>query len=600
VSARLATVAAALVLGGAATSCVVQKPPPSAMCFDIEDCDSGEICGEDHVCYCNPPPGTFAAVITPPAERADLSTAEVDITFDAATYGDFAAELPDLVHVSGRVVLADSPAESVKAKLVFRRASRIPGAADVVVTVSSLPGMPAGTPSYEAVLSPTEPGERWRVTIFPDDGKIDGSEVSPAELAPPYRQDGFVFDGDATGLDFPLGGNGPQGGKTIAGRVLDAAGQPIAGLRVLAFGRFGPLDGAEIASSRGTTGREGRCSTVVPVPGGDDFDVTLSPRAEMALPEITVRGVHIDAPAMPVPGGLVLDVGAIQYPVLPPPSDFEIIVDGRAPGGGTEPVVGARVVARTTILNEGPLLITYREDAFLDGNGKARLTLVPGVGPMPRAYAIDVIPPSSAPQATVLDTVVMVGPGGPEAQVNLPEPLPSRVLLSGTLHDATGLPQGDVTVRIEPSAEWMAELAQGALPVPASELQWPRAITDGSGHFGLWVDPELVEIVARYRVFFEPGDGSLLPRMVIDDLIVAPDNTSNGQDLGDQWLPDAAFVRGVVKSPSDEAVAGAVLQVFEIVTPNMCAAEPCPPRSILRAQARSGEGGAVRLVLPRP
>jgi hypothetical protein len=80
-----------------------------------------------------------------------------------------------------------------------------------------------------------------------------------------------------------------------------------------------------------------------------------------------------------------------------------------------------------------------------------------------------------------------------------------------------------------------------------------------------------------------------------------------GYDVGDLDLPEAAYIRSVVSDPQDLALEGAEVRLYEIppaiVTCNTLEgpADPsCAQKAILRAQATSGEGGSVHLVLPDP
>ncbi len=587
-----------LCAGGAALAgCVVQDPTAPIMCFDTADCDDGETCYDDRVCYGNPPAIPLMVEIAPPPDRLDLAPTEDAFTPSGP---EFQASFATPIEVSGRVVLGNDPSQPVPAQVVFRRPSRIPGAADYVVTVESHMGVGPEGPSFTARLLPTQPGETYSVTIFPDDSVDVDSGETVAERAPPYRQIGFTFDADAPGIVFPLGGqSGAGAAKTISGRVLDALQRPVTGLGVRAYGRFGPLDPVEVASSRGATDAEGNFKIYVPVSWDDQFELRLTPLAGEALPTIVVRKVVAPDPPAASTTDLDFALGDLVLPSYPREVKFQVPVQGQAPQGGVEAAVGARVTLRTVLVSDIDHEITYETQGVADSNGFADVLLIPGTAGENRVYTYDLVPAAGTPHRSEWNLTLEVGPQN--GVVGAGVTLARRVRFTGTLVDHQGLAAAGVAVRLAPSLRFSYEVLTG-VAFDLTRVQFPAGITDPDGRFSLWVDPELLGIQAGYTIEFEPPEGSLLPRWATDEIIPAPDLTG-GQELGGLWLPDAAYVRATVLSDIHEVVPAAHIRIYQVVEDqSVCSLyEPgdCVVPAILRAEGTADESGHIRIVLPR-
>jgi hypothetical protein len=442
---------------------------------------------------------------------------------------------------------------------------------------------------------PTRPGETYEVVIFPSD---DGPGPTPAQLAPPYRQQGFSFVDGATSVVFPLGGQNAEGAsKTIRGRVRDAADRGVDGLTVRALGRFNPLQAPEVASTLSTTDENGEFVLVVPVSWLDDFDIVMLPPPGADLPEVRLEKVHVDDPIGAVPVEHVLP--DVVLPSYPAPLDYELPIKGVAPEGGLEPVLGA-TVQLATVLAAGPgFSVIYRASGQVDPEGMAQVRLVPGTIAGNRIYLVDVIPLPDAEHAQVWGLEVPVGPapgvlaGG--------EPLPARVLLTGAIYDHMGVPTEGVRVRLEPSPRFTYDLRATRMDV--ANARWPETLTAEDGRFSLWVDPTILDTPASYSLLLEPPADSLLPYWSLDDVGILADDTGS-LSLGEIWLPDAAYGRGTVRGPDGAVVPGASVFVYEIIDPILCTnlidEGECRVPAPLRAFTTADEDGEVRLILPRP
>jgi hypothetical protein len=599
---RAAAATVAFAAFAALAGCVVQDPPRTAMCFRDGECDPGEVCGDDHICYGNPPATVFLAELTPPLGRTDLAPTE--LPFEVTSQGDFVAAFAPSIAVSGRVVLASDPATTVAAHLVFRRPSRIKGAPDYVVSGDSSAGVADPTaPSFATRLVPVLPGESYSVTIYPDDTRDpDGPEAETlAQKAPPYRQIGFAFDGDATDLVFPLA----AATKKITGRVVDSTlAHPQANLDVRAYGRFGPLDPVEVASSRGVTAAAGggqsqnapgSFTIYVPSAWEDDFEVRITPRADNPQPTIVLK--HVRLPD----GQAELALGDIALPAFPAATTYQVPVQGEAPEGGLEPAVGARISLRTVLFEDDARVVFYQAQGAADDHGLAQVPLIPAAAGENRIYRYDVAPVANTPHRSIWGEMLAVGPaGGVLAQGAT---LGARVLLSGQLRDSLGIALPDVGVQVQPSVRFTYELLAATTPFDVSTVAFPSTTTSKDGRFSIWVDPEVVSVQAGYVLEFVPPADSLQPLWTSSgETRVAPD-PSGGQGLGDIWLPDPAYVRGTVATSGRDPVPGAEIRLYEAGDDATACAEAqikCVAPAILRAQGTTNDQGGVRLVLPRP
>lgn len=586
-------VLALVLLGGGC----IEAEAPKGECHIDDDCPGDEVCREDHLCYGSPPAIPLAAELYPSEERAgDLARAEVtELAIDKR--GEFELAFADSVVVEGRVVLFGETT-SAAAKLVFRRPSRIPGAPDYVVTTDSEPGRPEGESSFRVRLIPTDSGETYQVTVYPDNGAIytpPEGWPTPAELAPPKREPVLITE-DLTGVVITLAD--AQGMKQIRGRLVDAAGRGFEGLRVRAYGRFTPGSAPEILSSRVRTDADGRFAIVVPVAAEDDFDIVFLPDPGAPLPQATLRNVHVDDP----PGDITVtaDIGDVVLPSFAAPTDFVLPVFGQSSAGGDEPATGAVVSFRSQILSEGDLTVEYRAEGVVDGNGLATVKLIPGGLQQNRLYTVNVLPLPDSEHAARWGDAVEVGlMGGVLAML---APLPQRIYVSGQVLDHEGQPAPNVRVLPIPAPAFTFGLDAAARDAVAA-LRWPETLTDADGVFAIHLDPAILGVDAVYDFELEPPEMSLLPRWTVSAVDLG--GADAARSMGEIVLPDASLAWGTVLGPDGEPVPLAQVRVYETFDDStVCAAIPqesgCQAPARLRALAQADEAGAVRLVLPSP
>ncbi|MEO8703020.1 MAG: hypothetical protein ABI867_23440, partial [Kofleriaceae bacterium] len=201
-------------------ACLSVPDGPKPECESNTDCDTahGEVC-EEGVCWGNPPPGSFAAIVTPPSERkSDLVSRELElVSIPPDGYlGDVALEQPVLY--TGQII-AVCPAP-------VAQCDTTPLGATIVVT---RPSFFAGGPGYRQVvttdprngsfaiaLPPTRPDDpAYTVTVVPDGRDPAPGTIDTGELVPPMQARLRVAE-DQNGKSFQLGATALP---TIEGKI---------------------------------------------------------------------------------------------------------------------------------------------------------------------------------------------------------------------------------------------------------------------------------------------------------------------------------------------------------------------------------------------
>ncbi len=617
-SRRLPTYAATLALAAAATACidttgddVVELPP---MCEVTTDCDhgAGEICDEG-VCWGDPPEGvTFAAVLVPPEGRDDLVPSEVpELVID--TNGDVSGLVfAEQVRLSGRIVLVEDTRLSVAAQIRIQRPSRIPGGPVYTRAIVAQPNVGDGDTGFEVRLPVLSDGDApYQITVTPDDGTLaePGSLGVPADLAPPIR---FEFDGkgDLSDVVVPLGDAAQL--KLVSGRVVDAAGRGMAGMKVKAFGRWTPDGSLERASSLATTGEEGFFALLIPLAMEDDvYDIVVRPPPGQSAPTLRKRNLFIPDPA---PEGDLgpINIGELAMPSFPAPVRYRIPIKVLAPEGGTVPAEGADVRVTTFLIppdEADEVTAEYTATGKTDANGDVELELIPG-GATNRPYVVDVQPLASSEHGAIHDMPLLVGPPSQAGTTELPPIMLSlRVPVSGVLLTNDGDPVGGATLTAAASPSFLWNLDVDA-QTELSGFPFPTVTTGEDGSFILWLDETLLSTPAIYDVDIVPPAQSRAPRWSVNSIELATylesDNTA--AHIGTVRLPAASYARGLVLTSEGEPIADAEVKLFEISTnldactaPNSPAPDgECYPPAHLRAVRRSDDSGQAIVVLPDP
>ncbi len=580
--------------------------PDPAQCETNEQCASGEFCDEG-LCWGDPPPGPFAAVLTPPFERADLVVthmAELDIDQDG--------NIPDLVFaetvaITGRVVIdcPDAleggdcdPTRSVAAHIWVRRRSDIAGAPDYTRTVDAAGGVEAGDTAFSLLLPRLPDGaEPYQISVIPDDTSIEG-ELPPAAIAPPIRF-ALAGDSDQPDVDWTLGA--PEDHKWVTGRIVDAAARGIEGMQVFTLGQWTADGPAERSSTIATTDAEGNFTLRVPLAMIDTYELVARPTAGMVSPTLHAAELYIADPG----ADQYVDIGELRMPSYPEPTTFVLPLLGTGSNGDEIAAAGAEVTM-TTILDDGEgVTAVYTATGASDVDGKVELQLIGG-GSNNRLYLVQVRSDPMSENASIAGQMVSVGPGSAGTAYLGGLLLPRRVAVSGTLVDDAGQPVANAEILARPAANfiWTLDLAAQDF---LTNLQPPSTTSNDHGDFLLWLDPDVIGNQASYDLQITPPPGTAAPPWTKEQVEVAPFNPleEDPNRLDEIVLPRATHARGTVVTSEGEAIAGATVWVLRLRTDStLCnnAIRPlgdvCIPPAIPQGLWVSKDDGQVWIALP--
>lgn len=570
---------------------VSDREPP--MCKTTADCDSGEIC-EENVCWGNPPEGMFAAVISPPSERADLVSREVLMLPIAGDGWIEDVHLDTAVTFKGRL--------QAQCELPSQCDGRELGA---TLTITR-PSVWSGGPGFRKVVTIegdtfelTVPATRqddppFTITVVPTERDTPGSTPSLAQLVPP------------TQLKLPIPANvgdnvialGELGAPRVSGTIKTSTGAGLANYRVVALGRWAMDQAPTEVSTVDFTGADGTYELrlargligsveIVARP----FDGKLRPELHLADVEATRASTLRD---------LALPAGSAGDEVT-----VDLAVDHKDTGGEIAPVSGARVMIAGN--HYDPLTKTstrFAAEGTSNDEGVVHLRLLT-LAPLAQTYKLTIIPPAGSKAAALFEQPYAVQPP-------LSLRLGTRIAITGTVLRFDGKQLADVAVTARPSVRFLWSLDQSAQAflgaIPAATV-----VTPDSGEFVLFVDRALVgdggqgaPVWGQYDLTFEPAAKARAPSWTRTNIDLPTDDTQGRRALEEVRLPDAAFVRGNVFDDENARVEGAEVKLYQVqADPTLCQEtrfEPpsCPVPPLLLGRGSSDEDGVARLTLPRP
>jgi hypothetical protein len=605
---RSPDLALAAALAAALGGCISAPEGVAPMCHSDNDCDRshGEVC-EEGVCWGDPPPVAYGALVSPPSSRQDLVAREIPqlVIPDFGWVGDLALEAPVLM--SGKFVafcppplLACDPTP-LAGTVTVSRSPQFHGGPGVKTTVNVATGG-----SFAIPVRRTQPGDDlYTVTIVPDATRLVTGR-SAAEIVPPRRMQIAVRDNLATQA-FELGGAALP---TISGTLRDSSGAGIANYRISAFGRWDPTEPAAEVSTVDYTDASGA------------YSVTLSD-ALVGTVELVARPVSATSTGAP-PTAAVVHAGGlgattsstrdIAIPNLGNPGTQPLQIQGLDDSSGmVTPVSGAQVSITGTLtdsLTDSLTSFTVTDTEIADGDGRVTLKLLDGDSLM-TSYRVSVTPPAGANLGGVIFDQKL------SAFTMLPQVrLTPRLALRGNLIYG-GKPLGNATITARPSLRFLWALdAPGQVfvaSIPPATFTTP---TNG-GDFVLKVDPNVAQIWGYYDLVIEPAAGTRAPSFVVPEVpvprnpaldpvtVTYPLPPTNASGPAGIYLPDAAFIHGRITGPDGRVVEGAELKVYEVSTQlTLCsevahAPASCPIPAALQARNTSDAAGTVRLALPR-
>jgi hypothetical protein len=565
------------------SACVVLPSESAPECVTSSDCNTaaGEEC-EEGVCWGDPPGGTFSAVLSPPAYRSDLVATEVSaVTIQPDGWLDpMSTAWPVALH--GRIESSCGQCRQgvpIPATITVRRPSRIPGAPAFIASTSNDPFTPT-LDSFSLLLPSIVEGDApFVVTISPSETEPIGPDgPTPAELVPPLRVTVTQNDLDY-GLALTLTADAI---RTVHGRVIDAGGAGMAGMRVYAKGRVDPQLPLERVSTIATTDGNGDYLLVLGSDTLDVIDVVAEPPPGQVLPRLIAHDLFASS----------TDDLMLQMPPITGSTQVSIPVVYTDTNGTDSPVVNA-TVELSWIAQDSTFEAIYTVEGQTDEGGRFEAAVLAGTANAPRTYHVRITPSPDSITASKVD-VVEVAAGG-----DLPtERLDHGSTITGVVVDFDGAPVGGVTVSAKPSLSFLWSLDTESQSVVIDRGQ-PTTVSNPDGTFVLWVDPAASGIAAIYDLDIEPVDFAAVPRATVTGV-----DGSADQDLGVVFLPDAAHVRGIVTDPFGTALGDTQVRIYEVVTDlGACieqnAPADCQPPAIVRGTGRSDDQGIVRLTLPR-
>nr|MBA3500240.1 hypothetical protein [Deltaproteobacteria bacterium] len=238
-------------------ACLSVPSERAPMCESTSDCDTanGEIC-DDGICWGNPPTGTFAAIVSPPASRTNLASQEIpQIVINPDGWIDLLQLEKPVVYSTELSCQAPIACDDsmLAATITITRPSTFPGGPGFRSIVKAKgDGMP-----FSISVPPVEvygtAAANYTITIIPDGRDEMGSSVTPAQFLPPLRTQ-LTIEGNATGKVLELGGLGLP---TISGVIKNDSGQPQSNYRVVAVGRWDPNQAPTEVSTVDFTGSDG-------------------------------------------------------------------------------------------------------------------------------------------------------------------------------------------------------------------------------------------------------------------------------------------------------------------------------------------------------
>lgn len=571
-------------LAGCLAGCLSVPDGPAPMCDVSADCDQshGEVC-EEGVCWGNPPPGAFAAVISPPSTRHDLVPREIAQLAipDFGWMGDLALEAPVLLN--GRIVAFCPPPmtcaqATLGATVTVSRRSQFHGGPGFKAVVN----VDAGADSFAIPVPRTRVGDDpYTVTIVPEGGRLAGLERSAAELVPPLRmQVSIPASTSATtielgGLDLPV----------ISGTLTNGLGQGLSGYRVVAIGRWDPAAAPTEVSSVDFTDTSGSYAVTLSDALVGTVELVARPPSGTAAPTVHLPNIDARKSAqrnLAAPATLGSPVKIVIGPIT-----------GVDHGGMISPVRGA-VVSLAGALTTATASFTVADEQLTDDTGRVTLNLVDGAGIL-GSYRIAVIPPASSSLGAVFDQKLV-----PATELRLG----SRVALRGTIVDSDHKPLNNVAVTARPSLRFLWTLDPAPQTFVAA-IPPATAVTLETGEFVVWVDASVAQVGGTYDLLIEPPTTSQAPTYIKAGIDARASGGVDAVPLGEVALPDAAFVHGRITGPDGESVENAELKLYLVSTElSLCsevahAPASCPIPAQLQGRNTSDSKGTVRLALPR-
>ena len=600
--ARRAVISALATCVAALAGCLSVPDGPTPMCKATADCDSasGEVC-EQGVCWGNPPPGAFAAVLSPPSTRHDEVPRELP-PFSLAADGQLGdLQLTPPVLLNGRVVAFCAPpgmdcdSAPIGATVTVSRASQFHGGPGFKTIVN----VERGAESFSIPVPATTPSDApYIITIAPDGTRrIGATNPSPsaAEQVPPLRmQISLAASTPLKTLEL-----GRQGLPTISGNLSNVLGQGLGGYRVSALGKWDASEPDTEVSTAAFTDATGNYKLTL----SDDLVGTVevvarpiaSPVTSNASPVApTVHLANIDATRSSTGRNAITPISLGNV------TSVTVVVTGVDLNGTISGVRGARVSGAGALVDK-LTSFTVADEQVTDDQGQATLHLLDGSG-IVGSYRLSISPPASSTLSAAFDQKLAVVPAA--TAVPIAVQLGARIAVRGVVVDSAGAPLNNVAVTARPSLRFLWSLAS-APQAFVSALPIATTVTPATGEFVVWVDAVVDQVWGQYDLMIEPPTTSLAPTYIAGDQMIPRSATLDAYNVGTLTLPDSAYVHGQLQDSAGAPLENAELKIYladpqaALCTEVAHAPASCPIPASLQGRNTSDAKGAVRLVLPR-
>jgi len=572
------------------TGCLSVPSDEAPMCESSQDCDqaNGELC-DDGICWGNPPPGQYAAIISPPASRTMLVSQEIPhIVINSDGWIDQLKLVKPVTYMATLTCQAPIACEDsmLAATITVTRPSTFPGGPGFRSVIKTKDGdaFPIAVPPNDDL---DMAAATYTITIIPDGRDAIASQQTPAQLLPPLRTQ-LTIEGNASGKVIELGGLGLP---TMTGVIKNDAGQPQPNYRVVALGRWDANAASTEVSTVDFTGTDGT------------FQFQLSGGLTQGVELVAKPVVTTTRPTLRYTGNV--GTTGMQNIQLTWPTGvggetmLDIPVQAVEGNGAVVPARGARVIVSsrmTTPYGEA----TFAAEGTTDDDGRAKLSVLDGEAFRTAGYRISILPQANSTARVMYDQAFSIlGPISPQQ-------LKTRIALRGVVQ-VFGKPVKDMSITARPSLRfvWSVDSTKQAFltSIPPS-----TTVTPDSGEFVVWVDPVLLDTWGTYDLTLEAASGSQAPNVTISGIQVPAMASLTSVQLDPFDLPSPANVRSKVVDDKGVEVEGAELKLFRTEDyGSLCGEVAYPPMNCrmaattatLLGRGASDEDGEVRLTLPR-
>jgi hypothetical protein len=588
--ARLASFACLAILALLPAACIELSDREPPMCKQTADCDTGEIC-EENVCWGNPPAGAIAAVISPPSERPDLVSREVPVLPISGEGWLDDMHLDTAVTFKGRLqALCALPCDGrvLGAKIEIARPSLFPGGPGFrkVITVED--------DSFEVKVPATREGDPpYTIIVTPAGRDAPGSGTSGVAQHVPPLQIVSKIEKDISSGVLGLGGLSLT---RITGTLASPGGTYVGNYRVVAMGRWAVDQAPTEVSSVDFTGADGLFEIKLSRELVGSVELVARPFGLPLRPELHLGGLSVQSDT--------LDKRLTLPGTMPSELPVAVVVDHKETNGEIARVGGARVIIAASSTDGGGVTTRFSAEGITGDDGVAHLKLI-DTPALLTGYRMSIIPPAGSKAAALFDKPYQV-------QGTIQQRLGTRLALAGTVHDVSGAALEGVSITARPAVRFLWSLGPTAQTF-LGEIPAPTVTSSNIGEFVVFVDHALPDgtgnpgstVWGSYDLSFEPTVKSRMPMWTKTDFELPRDDTQSTTALNAIFLPDAAYVRGVIFDDENARVEGAVVQLYRVQTDSTLCMETrfeplsCPIPPLLLGRGISDDDGVARLTLPR-